>query len=344
MRIVIADDLTGAAEIAGIAHRLGWRTALHTTLDALADVDVLVLDADSRELPAAAADQRWRTWTARLREANPADSFFKKCDSALRGHVVRETLAMTETLPAPRALLLPANPSRGRVIRDGSYLIDGVPLHQTPFGRDPHHPASSSRVRDLLGDPGNLVELPDVTTAADLVAVLRAASADTLIVGGADAFTAWCPPAESAPPSPPAQGAATRLLIINGSTAPFDATGLAALGMRYFAAGTPLDTIRTALAGRGRVHAAVGPHDLAELQALARLALEQDGVHLALTGGATARAACETLNLHRFTVGTEWAPGVVSLMPATATRLAGLSLKPGSYAWPEQFFTQIGRP
>jgi hypothetical protein len=46
-----------------------------------------------------------------------------------------------EQLKSNHGLLLPQNPSRGRTIVGGRYLIDGMPLHKTSFADDPDYPA-----------------------------------------------------------------------------------------------------------------------------------------------------------------------------------------------------------
>lgn len=68
-------------------------------------------------------------------------------------------------------LLVPANPSRGRIIRDGRYFVDGIPLNEPAFARDPEHPPRSSSVAEMLGDASGILA-PD---AGDLArpAVLR---------------------------------------------------------------------------------------------------------------------------------------------------------------------------
>jgi uncharacterized protein YgbK (DUF1537 family) len=52
-----------------------------------------------------------------------------------------------------RALLLPANPSLGRVIRDGQYVVRGKPIHKTEFAHDPEYPRRTSQVLRLLKLP-----------------------------------------------------------------------------------------------------------------------------------------------------------------------------------------------
>src|SRR5262249_50022835 len=114
---------------------------------------------------------------------------YKKCDSVLRGHVAAECLAVTRATGKQRVLLIPANPSRQRIIRGGDYFVDGVPLAQTAFARDPDHPRKSSRVSELVG-PAPGIEIPDVVSIEDLSR--RAATIDKNILpaGGVDFFNA----------------------------------------------------------------------------------------------------------------------------------------------------------
>ena len=51
MIIILADDFTGAAEIAGIALRYHLAAELHTTIQPEFDMDVLVIDTDTRSCP-----------------------------------------------------------------------------------------------------------------------------------------------------------------------------------------------------------------------------------------------------------------------------------------------------
>ncbi len=345
MRVVIADDLSGAAEIAGIAHRHGWSPVLLTQdqLGRAPATSVLVIDAHTRDHPAEVAAQVWQRLTTRLLERFPAARFFKKCDSVLRGHIAVESRAMAAVLGVPRTLLVPANPSRGRTIIEGNYLIEGKPLHTTAFAHDPAHPATRSQVQTLLGAEAGDLAIPDLHSVADVVRAITAAKDATLIVGAADAFTAWCPAA----PSPNALTAnptpRRHFLIVNGSTAPAPLETLRAHGVTMCDATSSLESVHSALRRERRVHAQVGPEDLNRLQALARMAVETGDTHLALTGGATARAACDELGLACFTVSAEWTPGVVSLLPK-ATTLPAITIKPGSYPWPAAFLQHACSP
>ncbi|SVE03745.1 uncharacterized protein METZ01_LOCUS456599, partial [marine metagenome] len=88
-----------------------------------------------------------------------------------------------------RAIFIPANPSRKRVIRGGHYFIEETPLHKTDFADDPHHPATTSVVSEIIGnDPAILIH--DATTESDLDR--QALQCDSLVLpaGAADFFAA----------------------------------------------------------------------------------------------------------------------------------------------------------
>lgn len=150
MIAVIADDITGAAEMAGIGFRYGLRTSLVTEVsEALPDCDILVVATDTRSMAEEEAVAETRRVVRRLWDAG-VRKFFKKTDSALRGHVVPELIVLLEELPYTRVVYLPQNPSKGRVIKEGVYYINGKPLHETSFAFDPEFPATTSVVTERL--------------------------------------------------------------------------------------------------------------------------------------------------------------------------------------------------
>ncbi len=148
----IADDLTGAAEIGAVALRLGLRAEIIVSGKSGASAEVICADIDTRSCGAAEAGRRAASAAKELRWAG-ASWIYKKVDSVLRGQVTAEIEAMMRALRLKRALLVPANPALGRVIRDGDYFIHGRPIDETEFAFDPEHPRRSSRVIELLGRP-----------------------------------------------------------------------------------------------------------------------------------------------------------------------------------------------
>jgi uncharacterized protein YgbK (DUF1537 family) len=149
MIAVLADDLTGAAEIGGIAWRYGLSTEIQTEFQPTSEVDLIVVDTDTRPCTPQTAVQRVAAVAEQCRRAG-VTQLFKKVDSVLRGPVLAELAALLEAWGVGRALLVPTNPSLGRTIRQGLYWVGEQPLHETDFGNDPDYPAITSNVKTML--------------------------------------------------------------------------------------------------------------------------------------------------------------------------------------------------
>jgi D-threonate/D-erythronate kinase len=188
---VIADDLTGAAELASAAADLGFSAEVHTAVDPTSTAEIVCLDTNSRDLsPDQAAEVVTRA-IDQILPLNPA-CLYKKTDSVLRGNVRSEIETILRTARLDSSLLVPANPSKSRVICDGTYYVDGVPLSQTAFAKDPHHPRTTSDIRALLGtsDSGVHIQTPDAASPADLDDHAAALTPRMLPAGGVDFFRA----------------------------------------------------------------------------------------------------------------------------------------------------------
>jgi len=154
MIAVIADDLSGAAEMAGIAHSFGLKTEIHNRLQNNADADLLVINTQSRALTGDQSYQRVQKAATDLEGLNP-QWIYKKTDSVLRGNIMAELKALSDTTGIKKCLLVPANPSMNRTIVNHIYRVDNQELVQTSFASDPDYPCTSSNVLQLLGEyPG----------------------------------------------------------------------------------------------------------------------------------------------------------------------------------------------
>lgn len=148
---IVADDISGAAEVGGVCQRFGLETLVVREVDRLqCSADVIVIDTDSRSLGAVEAGKRLRRVANQLEELKP-EWIYKKVDSVLRGNVYDEVVALGDSFGFERALLLPANPSLGREIRNGLYYVGDCLIDKTDFAHDPEHPARCSDVIGLLG-------------------------------------------------------------------------------------------------------------------------------------------------------------------------------------------------
>jgi D-threonate/D-erythronate kinase len=163
MIIVIADDFTGAAEIAGIAFMFGLKTEVQTEFRMNQNTDLIIVDANTRSKT---SDEAVVVMNELLKSIKDQELklLYKKTDSVLRGHVYEELSILLKNYPEKSILLAPANPSNARTISNGTYFIEGQPLHDTIFGKDPEAPIYTSNVSSLInGKAQSEIEHLDVS-------------------------------------------------------------------------------------------------------------------------------------------------------------------------------------
>src|SRR4030042_3437755 len=151
MIAVIADDFTGAAEIGGIGLRHGMDVIIETQNVSQTTADILVIAASTRSLEAQRASEIISSVTRQLQRLNSL-FIYKKIDSFLRGHVSAELHAQMMSSGKSRSVVVAANPVFNRIIRDGIYYINNIPLNQPSFAGDPEFPVSSAVVKEIIGD------------------------------------------------------------------------------------------------------------------------------------------------------------------------------------------------
>jgi uncharacterized protein YgbK (DUF1537 family) len=76
-------------------------------------------------------------------------------DSTLRGPVDSELKAMQDAACMDLILLAPAFPAMGRTVENGILYVNGTPVAETEFARDPKTPVLHSYIPDLLLESGS---------------------------------------------------------------------------------------------------------------------------------------------------------------------------------------------
>ncbi|WNV86936.1 4-hydroxythreonine-4-phosphate dehydrogenase PdxA [Umezawaea sp. Da 62-37] len=337
--LVVADDLSGAAEAAATIDMRTTRSLVLLGIDPSFppdDRDVIVVDLDTRSGPADAAESETGRAIAAL---GASRQVFVKVDSQLRGH-----LAAAVRGAGGFAVVCPALPRLGRVVRGGVVHLGGVPLHDTDAWRV--EPASPPRsIADLLAPlPVSLVPLADVR-GADLVARLHAirasgavavcdaeddtdlaliAAAGTevgaVLVGSAGLAEALGPGPSAVVPEP-GQG----VLVVVGTAA----------------AAAQVEHLREATSHVDRVTVLTAPTGIVPggvVAALADDAAFEAAWHttsdLVLTGGETARAVLDRLGVTRLTVHGALA-GHHGAVLSTTPDGRRVVTRPGSFGAPD---------
>jgi uncharacterized protein YgbK (DUF1537 family) len=347
--VIIADDLTGAADSAALLVRRG-RTSV--VIDPGGDWpadEVLSVDTDSRHCSPDVAAGRVALVTDRARQLGA--QVVKKIDSTLRGNVVAELRAMTEACSrdGERVLLVvaPAFPATGRTTVGGVVHVDGERLaaHGSDgdvvalLGRGglqsvllrampQQSPVALATHLDAAHDAGHAAVVVDATSDEQLATVVEAsrrASRPVLLVGSGGLTRPLAGPASPTYEGPGA-GAIGHTLVVVGSYAATSrvqrerlvAHGHTAVTLDDNHAAT-VDRLREALLTGTAVLSpdpdapvvrAQAPQ-VARALADAVLAVLPDIGTLVATGGETARAVLVAAGVGRLQVVGECEPGVV---------------------------------
>ena len=164
----IADDFTGATDLAGLLVRGGARTTLRLGVpDARADdgapVEVVALKIRSIP-PKEAADQARRAFKW-LRTLGTKRIYWKYCstfDSTDSGNIGPVADLLMGMLHINQTVHCPAFPENGRTVYMGNLFVGREPLHESPMKDHPLTPMQDSNLGRLLA--------PQVTGRVGLVA------------------------------------------------------------------------------------------------------------------------------------------------------------------------------
>jgi uncharacterized protein YgbK (DUF1537 family) len=182
--LILADDLTGAADAAVAFAQRGHHTALtlseHVAAGADAD-SVLAHDCDTRRLAARAAGAAQYAAAARCLAPGGFSMMFKKIDSTLRGQPAAEIAALCGTLPPPFtrafAVFAPANPAMGRTTIDSRVFVHGEPLETTETWLRDHAYPDADLVRIVESAGLRAIKLPLAQVRAGAAAIRAALTA-----------------------------------------------------------------------------------------------------------------------------------------------------------------------
>lgn len=198
---VLADDLTSAADGAAPFVARGLTAAIGRGRLPCQAAAVVAVDSGSRSATSSQAFEQVARLTARL--ASRA-VLYKTVDSTLRGHVAEELEACFAASGRKALVFAPAFPQAGRTTVGGIQLVDGVPVSESSYGRDPVHPARYSALADLVPNRIKNVTLLDASTQEELDSQIASIEDPESILwvgspGMASALARRFVPAETAP-------------------------------------------------------------------------------------------------------------------------------------------------
>jgi uncharacterized protein YgbK (DUF1537 family) len=181
----IADDYTGASDLANTLTRCGLRTVQTIGVPSddldLPEVDAVVVSLKSRSIEAGLAVSRSRAAEKWLRGRGAPHMLFKICstfdstDAGNIGPVMDALRADSESI----VLVTPAFPETGRTVYQGNLFVGSVPLNESPLKDHPLNPMHDSNlVRVLARQSKTRVGLVDLADISRGPGVVRARLAD----------------------------------------------------------------------------------------------------------------------------------------------------------------------
>ncbi|WP_166867028.1 MULTISPECIES: 3-oxo-tetronate kinase [unclassified Salinibacterium] len=214
---VVADDYTGATDLAGMIARQGLRVVQYLGVPdevLAADVDCVVVALKNRSTPAAEAVAEAREAAEWLRELGVAQLYFKYCstfDSTDAGNIGPVGDALADLVDARAVVFCPATPEHGRTTYLGHHFVHDTLLSESPLRDHPLNPMRDPDLRRVLARqtstpvthlPLSVVQsgaaaaaldahterayvIADAATDDDVRAIARAVASAPLVTGGA---------------------------------------------------------------------------------------------------------------------------------------------------------------
>ncbi len=152
--VIISDDLTGACDSA--SYFCSKKVPVEVTIDTegLKDLPsgnqkIIVLNTDSRSLPVHQGIEKVKKIMKKI-DNTEGITAIKKIDTAFRGNVCDEIVAVMDSLGRKTCFVIPAIPDMGRFTIDGNQIFNGKPIDKLDFAKDPIKAVRNSHISGIL--------------------------------------------------------------------------------------------------------------------------------------------------------------------------------------------------
>jgi uncharacterized protein YgbK (DUF1537 family) len=356
--LIVADDLTGACDSAVHFAAAGARAVVAITQEGAEESpDVLAFSTESRDLDPAQARSRIASAAARLRPLGAA-LVFKKIDSTLRGNTYEEIVAALDAFACDVALVNPAFPAQGRVVRDGVLQVTGdctfpkVEIAAALQARSAHpcrHVAPGA-VAEAVCAGARFLSL-DAVSEEDLSRIAAeglALERSVLWAGSAGLAAALAGGLCSGAPADLLPVPAGPVLFCLGSDHPVTVEQ-----QKCLLAGAPVDSLDAASAVPADIGSAFrsGRHVLLRIprgkvapSSLRGLIEDCRPALMFVSGGDTASLVCAALAIHAIEMRCELAPGIpAGVIRGGAWAGAAIATKSGGFGTPGDLLRVLDR-
>jgi D-threonate/D-erythronate kinase len=353
MIAVIADDFTGAAELAGISLRYGLSVSVHLDSAIDAEADVIIISTDSRSMQKAAAIYCTADAVEAV-ELHEPSLVYKKIDSVLRGYVIDEIKVQMELSEKSKAFILPANPSLQRTISNGEYFIKGKKITETAFVHDPEFPISTSTITAMLHDetvqvlkhedwlPVEGIVIGEAETITDVKAWATTIDETWMLVGAGDFYTTLLHRYYEEQPQPKFEMQSPHLYVCGTAfkeRRDFIKKSNCCVYLPDSITEEWLEQVSVIIKQQSKVIIAIDESSQSALalrtamaKAVAAIVARENIKEIFIEGGSTAAAVLEELDIKKLTPVNELSRGVVRMKAGDLF----ITVKPGSYQLPDE--------
>lgn len=152
----IADDFTGASDIASFFKIGGLQTVLYNEIpqkNADSEAQALVIALKTRTADTNLAVEQSLEALEWLKKQGVKQIYIKYCstfDSTPKGNIGPISDAVMDALHAEYSLVCPALPVNGRTVTEGKLYVNGVPLHESSMKDHPLTPMWDCDLKNLM--------------------------------------------------------------------------------------------------------------------------------------------------------------------------------------------------
>lgn len=158
----VADDFTGASDIASFFVKAGLETLLINEVPAAGytvpeGTDCIVIALKTRTMETEQAVRESMSAFQWLKQMGAKKLYFKYCstfDSTRTGNIGPVTDAVMEAFGIPYTVLCPSLPVNGRTVKEGHLYVNGLPLHESHMKDHPLTPMRDSYLPALMKEQG----------------------------------------------------------------------------------------------------------------------------------------------------------------------------------------------
>lgn len=219
--VAIADDTTGALDVAGSFFSRGYDSSVQLSTTGTADTaTAVVFDLNNRYEADLEHQYNFAENVRAITKKYETSNVFLKVDSTLRGHLQSDVQVLSELFGNRQIFIAPAFPHGGRLCTSGQYTVEGKPITETFFAQDHSFKIKSPNISnnfttakhigiatieqgtqaiiDAVVQSGSQIFTFDTTTQSDLESIaLAGTSMQAICVGSAGLARAF--PLTSAP-------------------------------------------------------------------------------------------------------------------------------------------------